>query len=81
MGLLYYFETTIDFHGEHSHNVFRKWLNLAEEFIAYPSKTTGVEIKQFWKVVNKNAEFRQPRNFIACRSSENLYIAENQNNF
>lgn len=54
MGLLYYFETTIDFHGEHSHNVFRKWLNIAEEFIAYPSKTTGVEIKQFWKICGEN---------------------------
>lgn len=54
MGLLYYFETTIDFCGKDQNSFFKKWLEIAQKFIAYPSKATGVEIKQFWKICGEN---------------------------
>lgn len=50
MGLLYFFETTIEFREIDPNNLFKRWLAIAEAFIAYPTTTTGVEIKQFWKV-------------------------------
>ena len=50
MGLLYFFETTVEFRAVDPNNVFKRWLDILEAFTAYPAKTTGVEIKQFWKV-------------------------------
>jgi len=50
MGLLYFFETTIEFREINPNHLFKRWLDIVEAFIAYPVTTTGVEIKQFWKV-------------------------------
>ena len=50
MGLLYFFETTVEFRAVDSNNLFKRWLDILEAFTVYPTKTTGVEIKQFWKV-------------------------------
>ena len=50
MELLYCFETTIEFQGSDTNQLFQRWLAIVEEFIAYATKTTGVAIKQLWKV-------------------------------
>lgn len=50
MGLLYFFETTIEFRDINPKHLFKRWLDIVEAFIQYPKTATGVEIKQFWKV-------------------------------
>jgi len=54
MGLLYFFETTIEFRDMNPHHLFKRWLDIAEAFNEYPTTTTGVEIKQFWKICGEN---------------------------
>ncbi|KAL9954991.1 hypothetical protein ACROYT_G042584 [Oculina patagonica] len=54
MGLLYFFETSIEFRAVDPNNLFKRWLDIVEAFIAYPTKTAGVEIKQFWKICGEN---------------------------
>ena len=50
MGLLYFFETTIEFRDINPKHLFKTWSDIVEAFIQYPMTNTGVEIKQFWKV-------------------------------
>ena len=50
MGLLYFFETTIQFRDINPKHLFKTWSDIVEAFIQYPMTNTGVEIKQFWKV-------------------------------
>ncbi|KAJ7365358.1 hypothetical protein OS493_005464 [Desmophyllum pertusum] len=54
MELLYCFETTIEFQGSDTNQLFQRWLAIVEEFIAYATKTTGVAIKQLWKICGEN---------------------------
>lgn len=50
MGLLYFFETNIEFREMNPHHLFKRWLDIVEALTEYPTTTTGVEIKQLWKV-------------------------------
>ena len=50
MGLLYFFETTIEFRNINLKHMYKSWLDIVEAFNQYPITNTGVEIKQFWKV-------------------------------
>ena len=50
MGLLYFFETTIEFRDHNLKHVYKSWLDIVEAFNQYPKTNTGVEITQFWKV-------------------------------
>ena len=50
MGLLYFFETTIEFRDINLKHLYKRWLDIVEAFNQYPKTNTGVEIKQFWKV-------------------------------
>lgn len=54
MGLLYFFETTIEFRDINLKHLYKSWLDIIEAFNQYPTTNTGVEIQQFWKICGEN---------------------------
>ena len=73
MGLLYFFETTIEFREMNPQHLFKRWLDIVEAFNEYPKTTTGVEIKQFWKVrLNDYSNVYAHSKFRPHRFAQNL---------
>ena len=73
MGLLYFFETTIEFREMNPQHLFKRWLDIVEAFNEYPTTTTGVEIKQFWKVrLNDYSNVYAHSKFRPHRFAQNL---------